>query len=205
MSKSVSISLPKQVIVEGQDERRLFSSLAQHIKVSDVEIQECGGYTNLRPFLKTFISLVGFQHVRSLAIVTDADQSQTNRKRGIRDALSFLNLPVPVEPLKMAHGNGLSVVYLVVPYTEEKGMIEDVCLDAVHDDPAIDCVDGYFECIRETELLGPRKGWMSKARVHAFLASRDRPGLRLGEAAEKGIWPFDSDPFSPIRRLLTML
>lgn len=84
-------------------------------------------------------------------------------------------------------------------------MIEDVCLDSVKTDPAMECVDLYFECISQAEMQGPREVWMSKARVHAFLASRDRPDLRLGEAAEKGIWEFDTDAFLPLKDLLSIL
>ena len=41
-------------------------------------------------------------------------------------------------------------------------MIEDVCLESVRTDPAIECVDGYFECIRKTDLPGPNEVRMAK-------------------------------------------
>jgi len=100
----------------------------------------------------------------------------------------------------------LKVAYLVIPHDVEGTMIEDVCLDSVKTDSAIECVDRYFECISQAaDIQGPREVWMSKARVHAFLASRDRPDLRLGEAAEKGIWEFDTDAFQPLKDLLNIL
>ena len=84
-------------------------------------------------------------------------------------------------------------------------MLEDVCLESVKSDPAMECVDRYFECISQADIQGPRKVWMSKARVHAFLASRERPNLRLGEAAESGLWAFDTDAFGPLKELLNIL
>ena len=84
-------------------------------------------------------------------------------------------------------------------------MIEDVCLESVKADPAIDCVDGYFECIRQTNVPGPKEVRMAKARLHAFLASREEPHLRLGEAADKGIWDFEADAFRPLKDLLELL
>ncbi len=83
-------------------------------------------------------------------------------------------------------------------------MIEDVCLDSVKSDPAVDCVDRYFECLRETNRV-PKDSWLAKARLHAYLASRERPDLRLGEAAEKGIWDFEADVFRPLKDLLELL
>ena len=82
-------------------------------------------------------------------------------------------------------------------------MIEDVCLESVSADPAMKCIENYFDCIHGAGLPGPREHWTSKARLHAFLASRERPQLRLGEAAEKGVWPLEADAFSPIETLLT--
>ncbi len=84
-------------------------------------------------------------------------------------------------------------------------MMEDVCLNSVADDPVMECVEQYFACVGQTNIQGPRQVWRSKARVHAFLASRDRPDLRLGEAAERGIWRFDSEAFRPLIDLLRML
>ena len=40
-------------------------------------------------------------------------------------------------------------------------------------------------------------------RARAFLSSRDRdPEIRLGEAAEAGVWPFEHEAFVGIRAFL---
>ena len=69
----------------------------------------------------------------------------------------------------------------------------------------MECIDRYFECIEESDTTGPRQVWQSKARLHAFLASRDRPDLRIGEAADRGIWQLDSEAFTPLKDLLQLL
>ena len=191
--------------MEGQDDRRVFSAIAKHMGIADVQIHSYEGYPNLRPFLRTFVALPRFRLVKTLAVVADANSSSVDREKGIQDALSVSHLPVPPGPLGVASGGNLRVVYLIVPHNRQEGMIEDVCLASVSTDPALACVDSYFECIEKTTLLGPDRSQMSKARVHAFLASRKRPDLRLGEAAEKGVWSFDADAFSPMKKLLGKL
>ena len=205
MNCQLKIEYAKQVIVEGQDEVRVFRSIAKHLSISDIQVHECGGYPKLRSFLKTFKGLSGFGLVRSLAVVADANSSRTDREQGIRNTLHAMDLPIPSRPLEVASGPDLKVAYLVVPHSRDTGMIEDVCLDSVKTDPAIECVEHYFECIRQTRLSGPKQVRMSKARIHAFLASRERPELRLGEAAEKGTWPFSTEAFHPLKELLRML
>ncbi len=205
MTDDLKIKQPKQIIVEGNDEIRVFKSLSKCLNIQDLEVQHYGGTPKLRQFLKTFRSLSDFRLVRSLAIVADANSNRNGREQRIQGALSNAGLPVPPRPLEAVSNGDLKVAYLVVPHNVEGTMIEDVCLDSVKTDPAMECVDLYFECISQAEMQGPREVWMSKARVHAFLASRDRPDLRLGEAAEKGIWEFDTDAFLPLKDLMSIL
>ena len=201
----MTIEQPKQVLVEGIDDYRVFSKLVENVGISEVQIQSYGGFQKLRPFLKNFVALSGFDSVRSLALVADANSSRLDREKSIRHALSDRNLPSPPAPLQVSSDSNLQVAYLVVPHDQGRGMIEDVCLDSVSTDPAMQCVDEYFECISQASTPGPREVWMSKAKVHAFLSSREDPSLRLGEAAQRGVWPLESNAFRPLRELLELL
>ena len=207
MPPLLEINEPKQVIVEGNDDVRLFRALATHLNIPNIEVRQYGGGDgrNLRRFLRTLTNSPGFTNIRSLAVVADANSSRDGRVQSIQDALSNAGLPTPASPLEIASDGRIRVGYLVVPHNRGSGMIEDVCLDSVKIDPAMECIDRYFECIERSAVSGPREVWGAKARVHAFLASRDRPDLRLGEAAEAGIWEFEDDAFAPLRQLLTMI
>ena len=205
MAAALRIEQPKQLLVEGNDDVRLFRALAKHLGISDIQVNQYKGKYNLRIFLRTFTALSGFASVNSLAVVADANSNRNATEQRIRGALSAAGLPSPRGPLEvLAHGD-LRVCYLVVPHDAASGMIEDVCLESVQVDPAIDCVEQYFECIRQTNLPGPKKVRMAKARLHAFLASREEPHLRLGEAADAGIWDFGADAFRPLKGLLKLL
>ena len=205
MAAALRIEQPKQVFVEGNDEVRLFGALAQHLGISDVQINQYRGRDNLRPFLKAIPLLDGFENINSLAVVADANSNRNGTEQRIHAALSAANLPSPRRPLEVLAQDKVRVCYLVVPHGADSGMIEDVCLDSVQADPAIDCVERYFECIEQTNVRGPREVWLAKARLHAFLASRERPDLRLGEAADAGIWDFGADAFRPLKTLLELL
>ena len=205
MPAAWKITQSKQVIVEGNDEIRVFESLSRHLNTRDLELRHYGGNKNLRRFLKAFSGSSDFGLVRSLAIVADANSDRNGREQQIRSALSNAGLPAPARSLEPVSNGDLKVAYLIVPHNIAGTMLEDVCLESVKTDPAMECVDRYFECISQADIQGPREVWMSKARVHAFLASRDRPNLRLGEAAESGLWAFDTDAFGPLKDLLNIL
>ena len=196
---------PKQLIVEGNDEVRVFSALCRHLDISDLQIQPCGGYQNLRRFLMTLRVMEGFDNIQSLAIVADANANRSGRQQSIQGALSNVGLPAPSAPLQIASQGGIQVAYLVVPHDAEGTMLEDVCLASVSADAAMNCVDEYFDCLMREGASTPREVHLSKARVHAFLASRDSPDLRIGEAADAEIWRFEDEAFRPMRELLAML
>ena len=200
-----TIEQPKQLIVEGNDEVRVFNALCRYLGISGLQVQQCQGYGNLRPFLRTFTADSNFQNVETLAIVADADRNRSGRQQSIQGALSNIGLPAPSAPLQIASQGGIQVAYLVVPHDAEGTMLEDVCLASVSADSAMKCVDEYFDCLMREGASTPREVHLSKARVHAFLASRDSPDLRIGEAADGGVWHFDDDAFRPMRELLTML
>ena len=201
-----SLQKPRLIVVEGNDELRLFNALTLHLAIENVQIHALGGIGNLNGFLRVFKASSDFDQLRALAVVVDADDSRQQREQKIHSGLSNIELVCPSEPLKGAQqGENPKCFYLILPHAEEQGMLEDVCLGSVKGDPALQCVDHYFACIDKAATLGPKSRRMSKARVHAFLASRPHPDLRLGEAAEKGIWDFDSEAFRPLRCLLKQL
>ena len=141
--------------------------------------------------------------MESIAVARDADESGDSAAQSVRDALAAA-LPVPNSPLESADDGRIAVRYLIIPHGES-GALEDVCLASVAEDPAMACVDGYFDCIERSEIDGPKDAWMSKAKVHAFLSSREDPALRLGEAAERGVWRFDAPSFGALKDILRMM
>ena len=200
-----AITAPKLLLVEGRDEVRLFGALARNIGLDDVQIRDYGGRNGLRRLLANIWRVPGYQDVESLGIVMDADDSAASAGERVRSALSAASLPVPDAPLQSTGSESPKTCYLILPPDAENGALEDVCLASVAEDPAMNCVEDYFDCVERTPSGGPRANWTSKARVHAFLSSRERPDLRLGEAAERGVWRFGAPAFDSLKTVLRMI
>ncbi|MGC8878303.1 MAG: DUF3226 domain-containing protein [Anaerolineae bacterium] len=90
-----------------------------------------------------------------------------------------------------------------MPAEDKSGMLEDLCLIAVAEHPAMSCVVQYFECLQQKGLTGPRN--LSKAKTQVFLASGPEAGLRLGEAAQRGFWLWDAPAFDPLKHFLRQI
>ena len=200
----VSIEQAKLLVVEGVDDKRLFNALLRHIGVSGIQIVDAGGKDNIRQTLRVITQSPGFSAVSSIGVVRDADANAGSALQSVQDALRAANLPSPDAPLSLVEG-GIKVAVLIAPYGKSSGAIEDVCLESVAGDTAMGCVQDYLNCIKNSVAESEQPNNLAKAEAQAFLASRERPGLRLGEAAEAGYWDFEHAAFEPFKRLLGML
>ena len=198
----VSIEQAKLLVVEGFDDERLFNALLRHIGVSGIQVLNAGGKDNIRQTLKVITQSTNYSEVSSVGVVRDADANAGRAFQSVRDALRDANLPVPDAPLSLVEG-AIRVAVLIVPHGKSSGAIEDVCLESVAGDAAMGCVQDYLSCLNDNAVEQPNN--LRKAEAQAFLASRERPSLRLGEAASAGYWDFEHSAFEAFKRLLGML
>ena len=199
------ITATRLIAVEGKDEINWLTALKDQLEIDNVEIRSLGGISSFSTKIRTLVITPGFANVVSFGIIRDADSNASAAFQSVCAALRNVGLPVPTQPLKPveATGGGPRVVVLIVPHGESKGMLEDICLQSVGEDPAMTCVEIYFECL--TKNLDKLPNNLSKAKVHAFLSSRDQPDLRLGDAAKAGYWPWNHQAFAQVKQFLSLL
>jgi len=237
-----AITKPKLLLVEGKDEVELFDKLLTDLGLADIDIWDIMGKTRFRENIEALPRLSGFDRVTSVGIVTDADKQPKGAFDSICDALEAAGLPRPTTRLQSV-GDAPQVAIMILPGREAPGMLEDLCLESVADDPAMPCLEEYFRCLEEQLEAGAFPGnpskavvraflasmeWLeeahfeylqehleeylpelpdapSVAKVHAFLASRYKPNLDLGNAAKKGYWQLDHPAFAQVKQFLSTL
>ncbi len=193
----------KQLLVEGLDAERFFEVLLRREAVADVQVQNFGGGDELRRFLPAFKIAPRFdEKVTTLAIVRDAEDNHEAAFQSVCGTLKGANLPVPMCGGEFV-GSKPRVAVFILPGFNRIGMLDTLCLESVLDDPAMHCVENYVECVER--VSGRRLANPTKSRLYAFLASRTRPNLRLGEAADAGEFRLDSQAFAPLREFIHAL
>jgi len=193
----LEIKAERILVVEGKDDERWFEAFLKHLRLNGVQILTMEGKNNLRAFLKGLVKARGFSRVTSLGVVRDADRDRQSAFQSVRDALVAADLPAPdAEGARAPGPPGITVKILPAG---QSGKLEDLCLESVANDPAMQCIEAYFACLKDR---GFRPRDLAKAQVQAFLASRAEPGKRLGEAAAAGYWPWESPRFEDLRRFL---
>ena len=203
----------KLLLVEGNDDLRFFNAMCRYFGINGIAISSYNGKSNLLTDLPERAVNPNFQLLSGVGIVRDADNNSGSAFASVVSTLRKAELPIPAAPLAPAERDGLRVSVLILPPDGGRGELEDVCLSSIAGSPDMQCVDRYFDCLgNTTPLIAPNR--VAKARLHAYLAAgparaagvaanaRRRPGLRLGEAADAGVWDWDSPAFRPIRDFL---
>ena len=190
------------LVVEGSDDAWFCNAfLRRGLQQAEVQIAEVGGTPKLRPFITgTLKAAENLPNLRRLGIVTDADNNATAAFQRVRNALADAGFPAPRRVWETAQSGNLIVSIAVLPDGSATGDLEGLCLRSIAGDPLTDCVDEYIACAK---AAGREIADSNKARLHAYLAAAgSQPGLRLGEAAEAGVWNWQSLAFAQIRQFL---
>ncbi len=196
------------LIVEGIEDAVFFSALVHHLERTPIQIAYAGSKEKIRPFIiSTLLNSNNFSRLRRLGIVRDADKSATNTLRSLRGALADANLPAPSQPWEVAQEGQLSVSLAIMPDGSSQGNLEDLCLSSIGGSPESKCVDEYVGC-RVSAGAHISDNGMAKSKVYTYLAvgkNDAKPGLRLGEAAEAGVWDWGAPEFQKVVDFITNL
>jgi len=198
----IIISKSRLIVVEGKEDKLFFDALINYLSLNDIQVLPMGGKTELRKYLEALVIASGFDGVRSLGIARDANSDPRAALQSVCDALRSIGLPAPERTL-IPFGDKPKVVIMIFPDESTPGMLEDLCLQAVMQDPAMFCVDQYFQCLQKRSLNLPSK--ISKAKVQVFLGSKPEPGKLLGVAAQAGYWPFDVEAFTQVKTFVQII
>ena len=192
-----------QLLVEGNDQRNFFEAFIDHLSLADIQIQNFGGVTDLRPFLSILVKRSGFREtVKSVGIVRDAEISAQAAFQSVQSSLSNAGLPVPNQPERRA-GSSPAVPVLILPGNNRPGMLETLLNETFADTPVDDCINAFFGCVEAASGVPTQRP--HKARAQAYLATKPEPHLSVGVAAKRDYWNLDHPVFDQLRQFLRAL
>ncbi len=206
MKDSKEIKSQKLLLVEGKDEEVFFKILLKRKQIDGIQIISSGGKQRFKNQFPVIKITPGFDKVRSLAVIQDADESAEQAFQSIQSVLKNNDMK---SPDKMG-GFVLSspkVGVFIVPDGKSKGNLESLCLSTVKSKDMIKCIDSFIDCIKQNSNNSnynfPKNTY--KARCRAFLSAMEEDTPSLGVAAEKDYWDLDSEKLEPLLIFLKQL
>jgi len=185
--KPIQIQKPCILIVEGKHDKAFFEAFCDHFQ-KDLQVIALQGKDNLKNRLESIKNESNFRStVKSIGIVMDADEDPKSTFRSIQDSLRRIELACPSKPFEFIEGKP-RIGIAILPDENTPGELEDLCLKVIQEESTFCCVERYFRCLMDN---GAQLKKISKAKIYAYLSSKERPELRLGEAAKAGYLRFD--------------
>ncbi len=189
------------IVVEGRDDENLLGCLIDDMGLMSIQVMRIGGESAYTAKIRTITITPGFDIVRVLGLVRDADLDPHAKFESICNAVRQVGFDVPTT-VSVRTGSDPEVCIFVVPSLNRPGKIETCCLESVENNPALPCVDQYISCLSNNNY-NPRN--IEKAKLHAYIASRDDPSSKLGEAARNGYFDFAHETFDDIKNFLQIM
>ena len=222
-----SITKEKILVVEGEDEKRFFKEFLNFLDIPNVQILKYDGKNNLKNRLKVWVRDSNFRNVTTFGIIIDADNDPHATFQSVCDILRNVGLSPPQRMYVFSNSVPKIGVY-VMPGNFKEGMLEDLCLKTVKDNPLIECVDKLIECANKLYKEGKVKEFfekydyfksrsfyknnflnsngkirnIAKARALVYLAIMPEIVNSVGVGAEKGYWNFESEELNELRKFL---
>jgi hypothetical protein len=165
-------------------------------------VEDYGGNNNLYNYLKALKARPNFSQLTAIGLTRDADNSVSNTFESIKLSLRRVNLSIPNKLGEKTTEIPNINIYLLSD-NQNEGMLENLCLESIKDDSTMFCVNQYFECLKTNSNSYPNN--LAKAKIHSWLASREKPDTRLAEATEIGNMNFDNPVFEPLKKFILSL
>ena len=215
--KNTRVEKRHLILCEGRDE--LFFLIAYlnsaHLSVTpgfsdDIQVLDFGGNSDLLEQLKVLKVTPGFDEVKTLLIVRDAERDASSAIRQIRTALEKNAFTAPDSPHQWVtdrKNKDIEIGFLLFPVchgTPVAGTLEDLCAFILKEpDPPklLEAVDRFLDQLK-TER-GRDFTHRFKTRLHTCLAVSDKyVGMKIGEAAKAGAFDWSDERLTPLREFI---
>lgn len=190
----------KLVICEGKDDEAVIKGLCQSAGIAGLQIERCEGRGGLAKVVEYVTIRPEFarREVESVAIVIDAENNEEASWAMLKDAV-FKGFGLSLERHEEFIGDAPKVAGFVVSDGTGKGMIENLCLASVQDQPEYACLEQYFACLAErTE----KKEYHPKSWFRAWMACYTGHDLPVREAVKEGFFDWNKPAFDGLREFL---
>jgi len=214
------IGKPNLIICEGTDDILFILQFLEYLKKTDVlpinhnfQAFECGGNDGLAKFLKGLPNYPGYDYVKSIIIIRDAEKDHERAMQEIKRHLENSGFPIPAKPREIAAGTtrhelpkNILVAFSLFPTLSDKpenGTIEDLLIKNLKHQRADDLVAEINTFMEKLQSDGRIFTWPHKSRLHTYFSlENDFVSKKIGEAAKANAFNFDCEAMNYLKDLL---
>lgn len=186
ISFSVSFDKEKVVLIEGGDDEKFFKNLLDKLGMSDIQVFNIEGKEEFKNKFEYIPSISGFNNIKKIIVILDADESYQNTEHSIRTNINKI-LKASDKPLIFSSSNP-SVAYFIMPNNKDKGMLETLCIASQKDSPAMKQVDRFISEVDSDNMIKEKPKNKDKAKAQAYLSIMPEIAYGMAYGIVKNYW-----------------
>ena len=205
------------IVGEGAGDAALIRYLAEARSISGFQVEDAGGSSKFQAFIEGLSARPGFNRLKGLVVVADADNGADDSFKNIRSQIKAARIPCSHAPYVVARLPQVTYAtyVLMIPFsasggslTARTGALETMLLPSAeaHLGGHLECLDAWCECV---QMSGWSRTHRDKARLRSLIAAShpDDPniGLQYALSPNKGLIPLDHESFDELTELLRSL
>lgn len=201
------------ILCEGRDEQEFLIQYLNSTALSfvpgfsnDFQVIDFGGNSELSRKLTILRKMEGFESLKSLLVIRDAEADVETARNEVQRALRGNGLPVPAKP-HCWEGQTPQVGFVLFPTCDDvaqSGTLEDLCLSILSDSFAFDTLEQIQVFLDNLEKRRQKPfARMFKTKLHTYFSvHNDYVSLKIGEAAAAGAFDWDNAALNPLKNFL---
>ncbi|MGN1405514.1 MAG: DUF3226 domain-containing protein [Erysipelotrichaceae bacterium] len=201
------------ILCEGVDELYFLIAYLNNVSTEksdlfkeNIQVMDFGGIKDLKSFLMLLKNMEQYENVKSIMIIRDAEKDCKIALRDVETALKAAQLPVPEGPGEWA-GEQIKIGYLLFPNLGKdvrEGTLEDLCLEILSEESPSDVlvqIENFTNFLEDENLRNLK--WKHKSKLHTYFSvTNDYVGSKIGEAAQKQAFNWESEKLKPMTRFI---
>jgi hypothetical protein len=199
------------ILSEGRDAQEfliylLQSLTSENLLFDDFQVLNFGGNAQLNQYLKILPNRPGYEHVKSIAVIRDAEKDADCAIAAIKSAFSSNKFAVPAKPFNPAKTSVPATGFVIFPNcceNPENGTLEDLCLKILSKEDAqliLNTTDSTLENYKK------QLKQLNKNRLHTYFSlTNEYVTLKIGEAANAKAFKFSGPEIDSLKSFLLQM
>lgn len=197
---------PYLILCEGRDAYEYLISLLDYLTQSSavpdmIQVFDFHGISQLESYFEVLKNMNGYDSVKSIGIIRDAEKDCASAIHSIKRALSHNSLPVPDFPGEVKSSGVIKTGFVLFPKCDSNplcGTLEDLCLSTLSSKKANVVMRDVNKLLKRRRYS--RLKCKHKNKLHTYFSLTDKyVFMKIGEASKAGAFKFTGPHITPLR------
>ena len=209
-----TINTTNLILCEGEDATQFIIRYLTYLRKRDAVFEDFlaldfGGNEELLTFLLDLPQYPGFDTVKSIIIVRDAEGNHDDAVKSVKSALTKSDLPVPPEPGTIEKNERLKLAFTLFPSlstSNRSGTLEDLYIENLTEVYAEAVIGDVRSFLDNLKAKGRKFTWFHKAMLHTYFSvTDDYVSKKIGQATEAGAFNFECNEMGMLKGIMGLI